>query len=197
MEVVLQLDLGVTGQGSAEGITYIPSSGNNGKGSLCVDRGLGQLELFDLPPQDRILETNTKLVRKDGFNKRAIAENLSDGKVASLFHFEGVLYVLFDNDKVLRSFDIESGEMISEMPLPKVSQKGASKQWEGIAIHRHTSNFAPLDEDPTYLRNGKTKSSQTKVIVHLALDSPPQLWSFSVEEQGRGKLAFPDCAGTN
>jgi uncharacterized membrane protein YidH (DUF202 family) len=195
MEVVQKFTLGATGDGSAEGITYIPASSGKEKGSLCVDRGFGLVELFDLPEKPTSSETETGeetyLVRSGGYNKRIIAENLSDGKIGSLYHFEGILYVLFDNDKVLRSFDIASGDLISEMTLPKVS--GAVQQWEGFAIHRQNNFFPPLDGDQTYLRQSKNVFS-SKAIVHLTLDTPSQLWSFSVEERAPGDLVFPDCA---
>lgn len=32
------------------------------------------------------------------------------------------------------------------------------------------------------------------VILHLALDSPPQIWQFSMNEKKDGTFSFPKCA---
>ncbi|KAL3921630.1 MAG: hypothetical protein SGILL_002649 [Bacillariaceae sp.] len=198
MEVVQGFSLGAAGDESAEAITYIPPSGGEEKGSLAIDRGLGDLELFVIPEENG---SSSNLIRRDGFNKKMMTENLADGRIAGLFHFEGLLYVLHDNDKVLRSWDISTGAMVSEMSLPNVGG-AASRQWEGFAIQRDDGNFAPLAavavDQSSYLRkNAQASTSSSKMIVHLALDSPPQLWSFAVEQNTSGELDFPSCAGIN
>ena len=115
---------------------------------------------------------------------------LADGNIASLYAFEGILYVLHDNDLLIRSWNIETGEMVSEIPIPRVGG-GFDKQWEGLSIYRNDGRFAPLSSG---LRGGRGSD----LIVHLALDSPPEVWSFAVQEGDRpGELFFPSCAGTS
>ena len=135
-----------------------------------------------------------------------ITNGLEDGKIASLFYFEGILYILHDNDRVIRSWEVSTGAFVSEFTLPLVSEGEAfAQQWEGFAIERNTAgNFAGSGGSDTAMRlRGSTAQQRQEqpppssfLTVHLVLDSPPQIWSFAVEEgEGKGQLIFPECSG--
>eukprot|EP00980_Cylindrotheca_fusiformis_P026987 scaffold18304_cov72-Cylindrotheca_fusiformis.AAC.2 len=149
-----------------------------------------------------------------------IVSGLDDGKIGALYFFEGVLYVLHDNDMVIRSWDLSAGLLLSEMALPRVSQPDAEHQWEGLAIERKelaktSRRYLRGDDDDdddeedddddasNRQRSGGSSSSITNkssssITVHLTLDSPPEVWSFSVREGNqKGELIFPTCAGAN
>eukprot|EP00980_Cylindrotheca_fusiformis_P001103 scaffold305_cov110-Cylindrotheca_fusiformis.AAC.21 len=188
LQVAQQFHLESNGGESSEGIAYVPgSTEHGGGGSLYIDKGLGQLNLYDLPPPAGDDSGSTRnLVRKDGLNRRLITSGLLDGKVGALYFFEGVMYILHDNDSVIRAWDLSTGSLISKISLPRVLE--GQHQWEGIAIERNEAGTPGL-------RGSNDASSLT---VHLTLDTPPQVWSFSVREGGQiGELIFPECAGVN
>eukprot|EP00980_Cylindrotheca_fusiformis_P027484 scaffold20641_cov69-Cylindrotheca_fusiformis.AAC.1 len=80
LQVAQQFRLEANGGESSEGIAYVPGNMNgDGQGSLYIDKGLGKLNLYDLPPPaaqqtaedggDDFGSTTTRsLVRKDGLN---------------------------------------------------------------------------------------------------------------------------------
>jgi uncharacterized membrane protein YidH (DUF202 family) len=199
LKVVQRYDFGGDPDMVLEGLTYIP--GEDG-GSLCIDHDQGVLTMYKLPPRvnsvDSVSEDSmekqlsssgsaiSRLSKQDGMNKKLLVGGLEDGKIASLYFFEGVLYVLHDNDRVIRSWDVATGEMLSEIPLP-FPGNGFEKQWEGLAITRNDGSFPALWSG--------LRGKQSPLILHLALDSPPQVWSFAVEEEGPGQIVYPDCAG--
>lgn len=115
----------------------------------------------------------------------------SEAKMGSMTFFEDVLYILHDNARVVRGWNLESGAMVSEWILPRVG-KEFDQQWEGMALQR----VASTEENKNNLR-GSTESSSSTVVLYLALDSPPQIWSFRMKEMD-GEIAknyaFPDCA---
>eukprot|EP00980_Cylindrotheca_fusiformis_P007686 scaffold1617_cov99-Cylindrotheca_fusiformis.AAC.4 len=198
LQVAQQFRLEANGGESSEGIAYVPGNmAGDGRGSLYIDKGLGKLNLYDLPPpaaqqnaedggDDSESTATRNLVRKDGLNSRLITSGLIDGKIGALYFFEGVMYILHDNDSVLRAWDLSSGSIISEISLPRVLE--GEHQWEGLAIERNQAGASGL-------RGSNDASSLT---VHMTLDTPPEVWSFSVHE-GRqiGELIFPECAGVN
>ena len=103
-------------------------------------------------------------------NDKIFSGTLSDGKVSAMTYFEGLLYLLFDNAQVIRSFD-SLGNLIQETELP-VAVEGYEKQWEGMNLQR---------------KDGE-------LILHLALDSPPQVWSIKLTEKSAGEWELPSCA---
>eukprot|EP00980_Cylindrotheca_fusiformis_P001100 scaffold305_cov110-Cylindrotheca_fusiformis.AAC.18 len=198
LRVAQQFHLESNGGESSEGIAYVPgNTEHGGGGSLYIDKGLGKLNLYDLPPpvahqqndkeaDDSESTTSSSMVRKAGLNKRLITNGLLDGKVGALYFFEGVMYILHDNDRVLRAWDLSTGSLLSEISLPGVLE--GQHQWEGIAIERN-------EAEASGLRGSNDASSLT---VHMTLDTPPEVWSFSVREGGQtGELIFPECAGVN
>ena len=198
--VVQHFDLGAKDSDN-EGITYIPDASGE-SGSLCVDRGGGRLDLYNLPPPSQnspqgFYQHNNvapqRLTRRDGLNQKLITNGLKDGKIAGLHYFEGILYVLHDNDKVVRSWEISTGTLLSEFTLPQLPGGSFDQQWEGFAIERNNGNFPPLANGSGNLRRSGNNPS---LKIHLALDSPPQIWSFAVDEgETKGKLVFPECSG--
>jgi len=165
----------------AEGIAFIP--GSPGKlyvaGDLVADSLAGDFtqrgvfDVYDLP------ETESEVpLARHRLNSHLISGDLIDSKISSLQYFEGILYVLHDNSKLVRSWDIETGELLSEFRLPPFSKK-----WEGLALERRSS-------DGGQLRGGRDE----QLWLHLTLDSPPQVWSVLVQEPQRGKIVLPSCA---
>eukprot|EP00980_Cylindrotheca_fusiformis_P012181 scaffold2955_cov64-Cylindrotheca_fusiformis.AAC.2 len=204
--IAQQFRLGLNEGDSSEGITYVP--GNvAGQGSLCIDMGSGQLDLYDLPSPTSS-GSRPPLFPKNKLSQRMIVSGLDDGKIGALFFFEGVLYILHDNDMVIRSWDLSAGLLLSEMPLPRVSQPDAEHQWAGLAIERKelakTSRLYlrgdddEEDDDDDASNRQRSGGSSSSITVHLTLDSPPEVWSFSVREGNqKGELIFPTCAGAN
>lgn len=103
-------------------------------------------------------------------NDKIFSGTLSDGKVSAMTYFEGLLYLLFDNAQVIRSFD-SLGNLVQETKLP-VAVEGYEKQWEGMNLQR---------------KDGE-------LILHLALDSPPQVWSLKLTEKAADGWELPSCA---
>lgn len=104
-------------------------------------------------------------------NDKIFSGTLIDPKVSAMSYFDGLLYVLFDNAQVIRSFD-HNGNMIQETKLP-VAAVGYEKQWEGMRLQRKDGDL----------------------ILHLALDSPPQLWSIKLDENETADgWELPSCA---
>lgn len=62
------------------------------------------------------------------------------------------MFVIYDNEKKLVIWNIETGNFVNSWKLP-----GNSKQWEGI--------------DTFYL-------DHSNYIIYLTKDTPPQLWKF-------------------
>ena len=93
-------------------------------------------------------------------------------------YFEGVLYVLHDNARVVRGWDVKSGTMTSEWTLPRV-EGGFDKQWEGISLQRVPA-----------------RQGTSSVTLYLALETPAQIWSFQLQEDEtmEKKFVLPECA---
>eukprot|EP00980_Cylindrotheca_fusiformis_P002761 scaffold657_cov108-Cylindrotheca_fusiformis.AAC.2 len=198
LRIAQQFRLEANGGESSEGIAYVPGSmEDGGRGNLYIDKGLGQLDRYDLPPtaaqqkaeeggDDSESAATRSLVRKDGLNRRLITRGLTDGKIGALYFFEGVMYILHDNDSVLRAWNFSTGSLLSEMSLPTVSE--VEHQWEGLAIERNEAGASGL----------RGSNDASPLTVHMTLDTPPEVWSFSVEESGQiGELIFPECAGVH
>lgn len=118
----------------------------------------------------RLLETRLQL---DGFsypfpedgdddipqrriNNKFFTQNLEDNKVAAMQFFGDHLYLLYNNEREIRAFD-QLGNQVNKWKLP-VAVENFERTWEGMR----------LEEDGTDL------------YLHLALDSPPQLWTIKV-----------------
>lgn len=132
------------------------------------------MNTFPMPlPESSSLENPANLVASR-MNNNLFGANLLDvdTKVSAMQFFDGILYLLFDNAQVIRAFD-HFGNMIQETKLP-IPVKNFEKQWEGMRFQR---------------KNGD-------LILHLALDTPPQIWSIKLEENTGSGLGWklPSCA---
>lgn len=173
----------------AEGIAFVP--GNPGKlyiaGDMVETAGpnvaaYGTIDVYDLPGEEDIVEEPLLIGRP--LNAHMVGEGLTDSKISALQYFEDVLYVLHDNDGLVRAWDL-NGVLLSEWKLPT-----GSKQWEGLAFQRRPAS----NKQPAMLRGGGS-SAGGDLLLHLALDSPPEVWTFAVQEgTTRGSITFPDCA---
>lgn len=183
----------------AEGIAYIP--GSPGRLFISGDRveevgtevsARGTIEVYGIPAENAVPDTENPLVGNH-LNANLLNQGLIDSKIAALQYFEEVLYVLHDNDGLVRAWDM-NGTLLSEWKLPT-----GSKQWEGIALERRQH---PASENNPLLRGRRRRESavdpsgdDSVLLLHLAMDTPPQVWTFTVQEgKTRGEILFPDCA---
>jgi uncharacterized membrane protein YidH (DUF202 family) len=175
--------------GLAEGLAYVPDPDvADGRGSLYVAGDIndplfpenrGVVYTFDVPPADG--SGGDTLQRTGSLNSNLINSNLADSKIGELDFFENVLYILNDNARVIRSWDLASGQLLATTYLPRVGQ-GFDLQWEGMKILRPAGS--------TSLRG-----TATPLNVFLALDTPPQIWMFNATVGTvTGSIAFPECA---
>ena len=130
-----------------------------------------RMHSYDFPLGDSSVE-NPITLAPTRLNSDLFSRNLSRQKVAAMQYFEGLLFLLFDNAQLIRAFDF-NGNLVQEMRLP-VAVEGFERQWEGMELQR--------------------KDGQ--LILHLALDSPPQVWSLLLEENVQGRVGWklPSCA---
>jgi SPX domain protein involved in polyphosphate accumulation/uncharacterized membrane protein YidH (DUF202 family) len=206
---------------SAEGLVYVPDPNDEYGGTLYVagdnfdpavpqDRGV--IYLYDVPPAFSAetlatTETPTELQRKGILNSNLLNLDLIDAttglqldsKIGDLHYFDGVLYVLHDNAEVIRAWDATSGDLLATMRLPRVSKKFSNRQWEGMALEHNDPTSGIFHPSLRGRRTATAESSaspSTSLMLHLALDTPPQVWSFAVTTSptSRGSIVFPSCA---
>jgi hypothetical protein len=159
---------------NTEGMAYIPNENWLARPSLVLaglTDGLNlRMDAYDYPLPNSTLE-NPVTLSPFRLNEKIFATTLLEQKVAAMQYFEGLLYLLFDNATVIRAFD-SKGNLVQETNLP-IAVEGFEKQWEGMEFQRKNGNL----------------------ILHLALDSPPQVWSLLLEEnQGGAGWKLPLCA---
>ena len=183
-----------------EGIAYIP--GSPGRLFISGDRvkevgadlsARGTIEIYDIPGNATVADMLNPLKGRH-LNDSLINQGLIDSKIAALQYFENVLYVLHDNERLVRAWDL-NGTLLSEWKLPT-----GSKQWEGMALERRPR---PAMENSPLLRQrqrresdvGPSAEDNSVLLLHLAMDTPPQVWTFAVQEgKSPGEIVFPDCA---
>ena len=134
-------------------------------------------------------------------NKYLLSNGLKDEKVGAMQYYEDRLYVLFDNERKIRSFDMKTGEIVQEILLP-IAAVGSHLEWEGMRLERvsDTSVAGGLrgsESGLTVISEGGNKASDgsTALLLHLALDTPGQIWTIRLDELADGKWKFPRCAG--
>ena len=177
----------------AEGMALVPEGqlGEGSKAKLLVagilteptKTGLAEVLSIDAFDQDSFDFDQTKLDNTSKINKKLVSKGLQDEKVGSMQFFEGRLYVLFDNARVIRVFDPHTGQIDQEISLP-TAEIGAEEEWEGMRLQRINNGGAGL--------RGSNESSS--VVLHLALDTPAQVWSLRLQKEG-GQWILPTCAG--
>jgi hypothetical protein len=179
--------------GQAEGLAYVPSSGDDG-GRLLIDLD-GFIHIYEVPSsigEDGFNVTST-LNHLHRLNMKMVNTGLDAPKIGALSYFEGVAYILFDNDKLIRSFDLTTGELVADIRLPR----NGGSQWEGLAIERRS-----LSKAAGSLRGSNTRTSEeqgdvddSELLVHMTFDTPPQVWTFVAKEgETKGTFTFPACA---
>jgi hypothetical protein len=140
-----------------------------------------ELDSFDL--------NATKVKASSKMNSALVSKGLLDGKVGDMQYFEGLLYMVFDNDRVIRAFDITTGQVVQETMLP-VSAEGSEREWEGMRLERMNNISAGG------LRGSSSASGN--LVLHLALDTPGQVWSLQLDEMdgnsGSPRWNLPRCA---
>lgn len=178
---------------NVEGITFAPDvDDSSGDGYLYVgghvNPGLPDVravvDIYRLPGAQ---DESSSLPKAKSLNSNLLSEGLEDPKIGALTYFEGNLYVLHDNARLVRVWNKDTGDLVSNFVLPHV-QGGFDQQWEGMALER-----GGIDGD-RFLRGSPGIVSEP-LTLHLALDTPPQVWSLSVHEGTKpGEIILPDCA---
>jgi SPX domain protein involved in polyphosphate accumulation/uncharacterized membrane protein YidH (DUF202 family) len=198
---------------NVEGIAFIPDHSDGGtEGKLFVAGNTlpldsagftsGIVDVYQVPSRTLQADNDGEVVTlsHNRLNNNLLNNGLTDSKIGALNYFEGVLYILHDNAQVVRAWDIEEGKMLSEWKLPSVNG-GFNGQWEGIALERKgaTGPQDALNSGGSGAGRGGLRalaSSPNSLILHLTLDSPPQVWSLTVQEGvTKGEFVLPDCAG--
>jgi len=176
---------------AAEGMALVPE-GQLGEGSATTllvaglltettKNGLVEVLSIDAYDQDSLDFSQTKLDQTSKINKKLVARGLLEEKVGSMQFFEGRLYVLFDNARVIRVFDPKTGVVVQEIMLP-IAEVGAEEEWEGMRLQRING------------ATGLRGASESSVVLHLALDTPAQVWSLQLDNK-EGQWILPKCAG--
>lgn len=173
--------LGTTvGSAKVEGLAFVPDatlaatelstalSGSHKFGGLfLVGTQDGNVNLLDLGD---VNNAGSVQVNKVGeLNSHLVGEGLTgtDLKISGLNYHVATetLFVLQDNAKQLTAWDFKAGQRRGTWATP-----GNSKQWEGVLV------------------DGADLSSLT---VHLAKDSPPEIWSFDFN--ALSSIGFASC----
>jgi SPX domain protein involved in polyphosphate accumulation/uncharacterized membrane protein YidH (DUF202 family) len=195
----------------AEAIAYVPNKTRR-SGRLFIDVN-GEIQIYNLPDKaatpsptpaekdddalilgEEASSEPMELDRIGSLNAFVLKSGLSELKIASMYFFEGIAYILHDNEMLLRAWDLDEGDLLAEIPLPRV-EGGHSKEWEGVALERR--GVMENQGDGSNLRGNveQTPPTQSQLILHLALDTPAQIWSLVVQEgPTRGSLILPPCA---
>ena len=178
----------------AEGIAYIP--GSPGTLYIAGDRvetvgtdmsARGTIEIYDIPDETSQPDLENPLVGRH-LNDNLINQGLIDSKISALQLFEQILYVLHDNDSLVRAWDL-NGTLLAEWKLP-----GGSKQWEGMALERRQREPS-LRRFRRRVSAGGPAGDDSVLLLHLAMDTPPEVWTFVVQQgTSPGEIVFPDCA---
>lgn len=171
----------VPGTNGALGYLYIasdfPSDVQSTENSIGSKRG--NIQVYPVPNVFQSAEPLSVL------NNKVIGRGLTDSKIGEMQYLDGILYVLHDNAGVVRSWNLTSGDLVSEWKLPHVGDNGEfDDQWEGMFIEKRERSSSGL--------RGYS-GGQSGTLLHLSLDSPAQVWTISVEEQN-GFVRLPPCA---
>lgn len=175
------------GRSLSEGLAFIPDESG---GKLFISEGAtvatqdANVYVYDIPSARSSNETTfdddvEAIYPSYHLNGKILTAGISDApKMGSLTFFEGILYVLYDNARRVRGWNLDTGTMVVEWILPRVD--GGSHQWEGMTLQRLSS------EDGA--------SSSSSVLLHMTLDSPAEVWTFRLEETGESSYVLPACA---
>ena len=200
----------------AEGIAYVPNGSNGGRLFVATDNkngrndlpeNRGQIHVNDLPGNSTNSSSSSLFLSpSERLNGNIMNAGLVDSKIGSIVYLDGLLFVLHDNAGLVRAWDLATGNLEAEWELPRVqSAKNTTKQWEGMFLER------VVDEEETsrnrhsqQLRGTAAASpplsqeypASSLLVLHLALDSPAQVWSLAVsqDKEQPGRIQLPSCA---
>ena len=222
LEVVNRWKLGTSAE--AEGMAYVPDKTRR-SGRLFIDVNY-QIQIYNLPAAqsatsaadddernsyslvlDTSQEVSTELDRIGSLNSHVLKNGLTDMRISSMYYFEGVAYILHDNEMVIRAWDLDEGDLLAEIPVPRIVGN-FTDEWEGLALERRpisrNGETGLLISNPSL--RGTTQQQQSpswengdsQLILHMALDTPAQVWSMVVKQtERRGELVLPSCAVNN
>jgi len=194
-----------------EGLAYIPNpDGSLGRlliaADLMVEDPLinkdkrGEIHVYEVPTSnnddDGGSSTLSPLFK---INTDLIGYGLTDSKISALQYFENVLYALHENSNVLRGWDLDSATIAAEWNVPNVTG-GFSNQWEGFYFERTGDVMTSAAATSGGSLRGLQSSASSQLLLHMALDTPPQIWTM-VAEAGSSSgsdpqsIIMPKCSG--
>jgi hypothetical protein len=177
------------GADNSEGLVFVSNLGGGGPKLLVSATGAttadgstsSNILVFDVPAISTAIVLDNEydqgsLTPLYQFNAGIFARGLgSDAKISAMTSFEGILYVLHDNARVIRGWDVKTATMVSEWSTPRTGGH-YDHQWEGLTLQR---------------------AGDFSIVAHMTLDTPAQIWSFVMEQSlsaGKTILNFPTCA---
>ena len=176
-----------------ESMAYIPHGNKYGGKLIIASEGMA---VYSMPsPLYTDTEDTGSMIKPikpiESINKRMICRGLAETcKTAAMQFFEGHLYILHDIDRVIRKWDLDSGEMKAEYTLPWVDG-GSEKQWKGMAlVRKESTNESDSDISARVLR--KEKTQQPSLNLYLSLEAPAQIWLIAITEEN-GVWETPPC----
>lgn len=152
-------------------MVYVPTSTLFEQAVLIV-ASEERLDVYDAP----LDQTKSALKTIHKLNFESITRGLNDTNVAAMQYFEDLLFLLFDNEQLIRAVDKE-GNVVQDVRIP-TSESGFGKQWKGMNLQR---------------------MDNTDLILHLALNAPAQIWSvkLDLDDSSGSGWKLPGCASKN
>jgi hypothetical protein len=189
------------GRALTEGMAYVPDE-NGGKLYISDISGdallpVSNVFIYDVPAPGILGVEEEDIFPVHQLNGKMLTVGIADTpKIGSMTYFEEVLYILHDNARVVRGWDLKTGTMVSEWILPRVEpgEGEFNQQWEGMSLQRVATSTARN----AFVRGAKAMQPSSAVLLHLALDTPPQIWSFQLQEVStsgdQSNYVLPECA---
>ena len=169
----------------SEGLAFVNDPRKEGP-QLYVSGNNGRVMAYDIPFTSSSGVLTQELLTGHALNTKILIQDLENPKIGAMRFFEGLLYILHDDARVVRVWDLSTGVMQAEWPLPLPSI-GKGKQWEGFDLQRITM--------PTSLRGSEPES---RLLLHLVQDTPAAIWTVVVQQGGTpGSFLYPPCAGVS
>ena len=168
-----------------EGLALVPGKHKQDPSELILaGADDSKLSVYDI---DSFNDNVDSVESKTMLNSKFVANGLPDMKISDMHFFEGLLYMLFDNSRVIRAIDTNTGTIVQDIPLP-VAEVGSKKQWEGMRLQR-------INEDSAGSGGVRGSGPASTLVLHLALDTPAQVWSLRLDETVVGqRWSLPSCA---
>jgi hypothetical protein len=140
-------------------------------------------------------------------NAKLLNQGLLDSKIGSLYYFEGILYILYDNAQIVRGWHLESSELVLEWLLPVIPVSSSSS----ATTMRATASSPPSSSSSSFRTsaNSNTNSfdkqweglalerrdSDQQLVLYLTLDSPPQVRTIQLIEEQEDHTVAPVGGG--